>query len=49
VCSLEKFGNSVKNFVLQGLYFQKFVVCGKFPATAGKSGFDPIVKINHSL
>jgi len=49
VCAFGKFGNSVKNFVLRELKFQKFVVCGKSPATAGKSDFDPKVKANHSL
>jgi hypothetical protein len=39
----------VKNFVLQGQQFERFVVCGKSPATAGKSDFDPKVKANHSL
>jgi hypothetical protein len=39
----------VKNFVLLELQFQKFVVCGKSPATAGKSDFDPKVKAKRSL
>jgi hypothetical protein len=49
VCALGKFGNNEKNFVLQELLFQKFVVSGKSPATAGESDFDPKVKANHSL